>query len=351
MRIPATIALAMSSALAALVGQHGAASAQKAPEPLNVYTTREKELIEPLLRVFEGLTQVKLNIVYLGADAAERLKADAAGGKVDLFIAAEFSQLVAAKAAGITEPAGKADFAERVPEIYRDAEGHWFGLTKRLRVVGASRERVKQAAFTYEELADPKWKGKLCVRSGMHPYNVMLTASMIAHKGATFTESWLRGIKANLAAKPAGGDRDQVTGVAQGRCDIALVNTYYIGGLRAAKDKPEQQAAGNSINVVFPNAEDRGVHVSISGMALIKDAPSINNAALLMDFMTSEPAQFVYSQDNFEYPIRADVNWSGLVESWGKPKLDEIPLNSIAKLQPQAVELIGKVGFDGGPGS
>ena len=218
-------------------------------------------------------------------------------------------------------------------------------------MVAASRERVKQTAFTYEELAEPKWKGKVCTRSGLHPYNVLLTASMIAHKGAGAAEAWLRGVKANLAGKPAGGDRDQIAAVQAGRCDVALVNTYYVGGLRAAKDKPEAQAAGNAVNIVFPNAADRGAHVSISGMALIKDAPGLNNAALLMDFMTSEPAQFVYAQDNHEYPIRADVKASGLVESWGKPKLDEIALAEVSQHQAKAVELIRKVGFDEGPGS
>ncbi len=327
------------------------AFAQKNSDEVNVYTTRERDLLEPLLRVFEGLTRNKLNIVYLTGDPRDRLKADAPAGKVDLFIASEFSQLVNAKADGLTEPAGNAEFAERIPGNYRDEEGHWFGLTARLRVVAASRDRVKQTAFTYEELADPKWKGKICTRSGLHPYNVGLVASMIAHKGAPFAQTWLLGLKANLAMKPAGGDRDQIVNVHAGKCDVALVNTYYIGGLRAAKDNPAQQAAGNAVNVVFPNAGDRGVHVSISGMALIKDAPGINNAALLMDFMTSEPTQFVYAQDNHEYPVRAGVKPSGLVSSWGIAKLDAIPLDKIAELQSQAIELIKKAGYDNGPGS
>ena len=341
------VALAAVSASAMLLAATSGARAQPA-DTVNVYTTREKDLIEPLLRVFESLTRVKLNVVYLTTDPIAKLTADAASGKVDLFIAAEFSQLVAAKAAGLTEPVTNADVVGRVPENYRDAEGHWFGLSGRVRVVAPSIDRVKQKSFTYEDLADPQWKGKLCVRSGLHPYNVTLVASMIAHKGAPFAETWLRGMKANLSGKPTGGDRDQVAGVQAGRCDIALVNTYYVGGLRSAKDNPQQQAAGNAVNVLFPNQTDRGAHVSISGMAMMKGAPGINNAALLMDFMTSEPAQYVYAQDNYEYPIREGVQWSGLVESWGKPKLDEIPLSELAKLQPQAIELINKVGFDAG---
>ncbi len=328
----------------------GSALAQAAPKSLNVYTTREMALVAPLLQVFEGLTRIKLNVVYLTGDPSARLKADAADGKVDIFIATELSQLIAAKNAGITEPVGNADLAERVPAIDRDTDGHWFGLTRRVRVVATARGRVTQKAFTYEELADPKWKGKVCARSGLHPYNVLLTAAMIEHKGAEATEAWLRGVKANLAAKPTGGDRDQIAAVQAGRCDVALVNTYYIGGLRASKD-PAQQASGNAVDIVFPNAGDRGAHVSLSGMALIKDAPGLNNAAVLMDFMTSQPAQFIYAQENHEYPIREDVEPSGLVASFGKSKLDGVPLADVSKHQAKAVELIGKVRFDEGPGS
>lgn len=351
-KIPRGAACAASSMLAFIAaGSAPAAAAEGAKDTVSVYTTREKQLVEPMLRLFEGLSRVKLEITYLTDAPIEELRAAAAENKVDLFIAAELSDLAAAKGLGLTEPVENTDLAERIPEIYRDPEGHWFGLTKRTRVVAASRERVKQKAFTYEELADPKWKGKLCIRSGLHAYNVTLVASLIAHKGPEFAESWVKGVKANLAVKPIGGDRDQIAGVAAGKCDVALVQSYYVGAMRSAKDRPELQATGNAVEVIFPNAGDRGTHASISGMALIKDAPAINNATLLMDFLTSEPAQFVYAQDNHEYPVRAGTKPSGLVDSWGKPKLDDIPLADIARLQPQAVELIRKAGFDAGPGS
>lgn len=326
------------------------ALAEAALPTLNVHTTREKDLIEPLLRVFESLARAKVTVVYLTGNPAARLQADAAKGKVDIFIAAELSQLIAAKDAGLTEAVGNHELAERVPESYRDGGGHWFGLTRRVRVIATSRERVEQTAFTYEELADPKWKGKVCVRSGLHPYNVLLTASMIEHNGMDKTEAWLRGLKANLAGIPTGGDRDQIAAVQAGRCDLALVNTYYIGVLRASKD-PTLQAIGNAVDIVFPNAANRGAHVSLSGVALIKDAPGLNTAALLLDFLTSQPAQFVYAGENHEYPIRADVEPSGLVASFGQPKLDKALLADVGKHQAKAVELITKVGFDNGPGT
>lgn len=343
---PAAAVAAVAACLVAIP-----ASAQTSEPGISVYTTREKGLIEPLLRVFEQLSRRKVELVYLTGDPLPRLKQDVAAGKADLFIASEFGQLVAAKQNDLTEFAGGAEFAGRIPEAYRDPEGHWFGLSMRVRVVAASRERVRQAAFTYEELAEPNWKGKVCVRSGLHPDNVGLVASLVSHKGEAFAESWLRGLKANLALKPAGGDRDQVANVHAGKCDVALVNSYDVGALRAARGRPESQAAGNAVNVVFPNATDRGAHVSIAGMALLKDAPAINDAALLMDFLTSEPAQFISAQDNHEYPVREGVKPSDPVASWGTPKLDDVPLATIAELLERAIALVKRVGFDNGPGS
>ncbi len=341
---------AVSIGLALIGAFAGPAVQRRGSETINIHTTRDRALIEPMLRVFEGLARFKLNVTHLTSPPQAQLKADAAAGKVDLFIAREFSQLVAAKVDGITQAAGKAEFAKRIPEHYRDKEGHWFGLTAPPRALATSRDRVKQTTFTYEDLADQKWKGKICIGPGLHPYNVGLVASMIAHRGASFAEVWLNGVKANLAMKPAGNDPGQLMNVHAGKCDIALVNANYVGALRASRDKSEQQAAGYGVNIVFPNSADRGAHVSLSGMSLIKNAPGSNNALLLMDFLTSEPSQFIYAEENHEYPTRAGVKPSNVVASWGTPKLDALPLDKIAYLQGQATELIKKVGFDNGPG-
>ena len=344
-----TAAVAM---LAAAIGNTGPATAQPAGAAVvNVYTTREKALIEPLLKVFEELARMKLNVVYVNDDPVKTLAPDVAAGKVDLFIASEFSQLVAAKAAGLTAAAPSAELATRVPAGLRDPDSHWYGLTRRIRIVATSKERVKQQAFSYEELAESKWKGKVCMRSGRHPYNVGLVASMIAHKGAAVTETWLKGLKANLAQKPAGGDRDQV-GTRARRHVRYRAGQHLLRRLAAGQPGQQQQAAwGNAVRIVFPNAADRGAHVSISGMALAKGAANRANAMLLMDFMTSEPAQFIYGLDNHEYPINESAGTPGLVESWGKPKTDVLPLGDIAKLTGQALELIDRVGLDQGPGT
>jgi iron(III) transport system substrate-binding protein len=200
---------------------------------VNVRTSREPAFVEPLLRVFEELTQIKLNLVYVKDGLVEQVAAEGDNSTADLLLASEFNQLIEAKARGITQPAAIQALTDHIPPALRDAGNHWFGVSQRARVVFASRQRVAQDTFTYEELADPKWKGRICSRPGSHPYNVGLIASLLAHKGEAWTEQWLRGVKANLAMKPAGGDRDQIANVHAGKCDIAIANTYYFGAMQA----------------------------------------------------------------------------------------------------------------------
>jgi iron(III) transport system substrate-binding protein len=221
----------------------------------------------------------------------------------------------------------------------------------RSRVIYASKERVKQDAITYEELADPKWKGKLCIRSGQHVYNTSLFATMIAHKGEAFAEQWLKGVRSNLAHKPAGGDREQARDIASGKCDLALGNTYYMALMLKNEKNPEQKQWAAAIKVLFPNAGDRGSHVNISGMAMARHAPHKDNALKLMHFLASEEAQRIYAHANNEYPVNAKVQPSEIVRSWGQLKADPLPLDNIAKFRKKASELVDKVGFDAGPSS
>ncbi len=240
---------------------------------------------------------------------------------------------------------------EVVPAQFRDPGNHWFGLTMRSRVVYASKERVKQDAITYEELADPKWKGKLCIRSGQHVYNTSLIATMIAHKGEAATETWLKGVRANLAHKPAGGDREQARDIFSGKCDLALGNTYYMALMMKNEKNPEQQQWAGAIKILFPNANDRGSHVNISGMAMAKHAPNKANALKLMEFLASEDAQKIYATANNEYPVNSSVPASDIVKSWGTLKADALPLDNIAKYRKKASELVDKANFDAGPSS
>jgi iron(III) transport system substrate-binding protein len=318
---------------------------------VNIYSYREPQLIDPLLKAFSDKTGIKTNIVYAPVGLNERLAAEAQNSPADLLFTVDAGRLSEAKDAGLTQAVDSGVLQAAIPAQLRDPAGHWFGLTMRARVVYGSKERVEQGAITYEELADPKWKGKLCIRSGQHVYNTSLIATMIAHKGAEATEAWLRGVKANLAQKPAGGDREQARDIYSGKCDIALGNTYYLALMAKNERNPEQQAWGAAIRPLFPNAGDRGTHINISGMALTKHAPNMANAVALMEFLASEEAQKIYATANNEYPVNPKVAPSEMVQSWGTLKPDPLPLENITKYRKRASELVDKVNFDAGPSS
>jgi iron(III) transport system substrate-binding protein len=334
--------------LSLLAGLAGAALAQG---EVNIYSYREPGLINPLLKAFTDKTGMKVNVVYASAGLNERLAAEGANSPADLIFTVDAGRLSEAKDAGLTQPVDSGVLKQAIPAQYRDPDNHWFGLTMRSRIVYASKERVKQDAITYEELADPKWKGKLCIRSGQHVYNTSLIATMIAHKGEAFTEKWLKGVKENLAHKPAGGDREQARDIHSGKCDIALGNTYYMALMAKNEQKPEQKEWGKAIKPLFPNASDRGSHVNISGMALAKHAPHKANALKLMEFLASDEAQRIYAEANNEYPVNPKVPPSAIVQSWGKLNPDSLPLQNIAKYRKKASELVDKVGFNEGPAS
>lgn len=323
-----------------------------APETLaqgevNIYSYREPGLLDPLLKAFSAKTGIKTNVVFASAGLNERLAAEGALSPADLLFTVDAGRLSEAKEAGLTQPV-RSDALAVVPAPFRDPDGHWWGLTMRARVVYASKERVKQDTITYEELADPKWRGKICTRSGQHVYNTSLTATIIARQGEAAAEAWLKGLKANLARKPSGGDREAVRDVHSGLCDLAIGNTYYMALMLK---NPGQQAWAASVKMLFPNAGDRGSHVNISGVALAKNAPNKANAVKLMEFLVSDDAQKIYAEVNNEYPVSASVQPSDIVRSWGTLKPDLLPLENIAKYRKKASELTDKAGFDAGPGA
>ncbi len=317
-----------------------------AGEAVNIYSYREPKLIEPLLKNFTDKTGIKTNVVFANTGLIERLTAEGKNSPADLLLTNEFGLLLQATAAGVTAPVKSGILEKHIPAEIRDPANQWFGLTRRARIVYASKDRVKQNAITYEELADPKWRGKICVRSGQHTYNVSLIASMIAHHGAEKAEAWLQGLKANLARKPAGGDRDQVRDVQAGLCDLAIGNTYYMVAMQSS---PDQKVWADAVKILFPNAGDRGTHVNISGMALTANAPNKANAVKLMEHLVSDEAQKIYAEANGEYPAVAGIKASSLVEAWGPLKADSLALAKLAEFRKQASELVDKVAFDQGP--
>ena len=313
-------------------------------QEVNIYTSRQPELIQPIFDAFTEQTGVKVNVLYAEKGLIERMKAEADRSPADLFLTADISNLEAAKEAGVTQPHDSDAVAAVVPEDLRDPEGHWFALTTRVRVAYVSKERVEKGALTtYESLADPQWNDRICTRPGTHSYNLALIAAMMAHHGANETRDWLTGLKDNLARTPQGNDRAQVKAVWAGECDVAIGNTYYMGKMM---DDPEQRAWAESVRIVFPAFEDGGAHVNISGAAFAKAAPNRDAAAKLVEFMLSEQAQQIYAELNHEYPVRKGVPPSDLVRSWGEFGPDNIPLTKIGELRGEALRLVEETGFD-----
>jgi len=261
-----------------------------------------------------------------------------------VLITVDIGRLQQAVGLGLAQPLRSEVLAANIPAQFRDPEGLWFGLSLRARTVYASKERVGQNAITYEELADPKWKGKICTRSFQHPYNIALTAAYLVKHGEAKTEEWLRGVKANLAKKPSGGDRDVAKDIAAGACDIGLGNQYYVGLM--TNGSPEQKRWAEAIKVILPTFQNGGTHINVSGIMLAKDAPNRDNAIKLIEYMTSTEAQRVFADVNYEYPVREGVAINPLVRSFGELKADPMSMTDIAKARARASELVDKVAFD-----
>ncbi len=321
----------------------------RADGEVNIYSYRQPDLIKPLLDAFTKETGIAANVLFLDKGLVERIQAEGANSPADVILTVDISRLTEAKDGDVTQPLVSETINKDIPAHFRDPDGNWFGLTTRGRVVYASKDRVAQNDITYEELADPKWKGKICTRDGQHSYNVGLFASMVAHHGEAETEKWLTGLRDNLGKKPDGGDRDQAKAIFAGECDLALGNSYYVGLMLTNEKDPEQKEWASAIKVLFPNANDRGTHVNISGMALAKNAPNKENAIKLMEFLSSGEAQKIYAEQVFEYPVLPGVEPSDVVKSFGSIKPDTLPLAEIAANRKKASELVDKVGYNNGP--
>ncbi|SDK69032.1 Fe(3+) ABC transporter substrate-binding protein [Microbulbifer yueqingensis] len=326
----------------------GVAAGSVAAEQVNIYSYRQPFLIEPVLDKFTEETGIETRVVYASKGLNERLQREGRNSPADLVLTSNTSNLMELVDKGLTQPVDSAVLEENIPAQFRDPEGHWFGLTTRARLIYASRERVEPGEITsYEELADPKWKGRICTRSGKHPYSLSLIASMIAHHGEEKTKEWLEGVKANLARKPQGNDRAQVKAISEGVCDLSLGNSYYFGKMITNTEQPEQVDWAKSVNLVFPNQDGRGTHMFISGAALAKHAPNRENAVRLLEFLSGEQAQYLYAEKNFEFPVRPGTARSDLIEEYmGEFKEDDLSLTEIAAHVPAASRLVDEVGFD-----
>lgn len=321
-----------------------------AADGLDLYSERQPFLIQPLLDAFTAATGTEVKLVYAKEGMLERIKAEGPNSPADLVLTVDIGQLSDMVAAGVLAETTSTTLVDKIPAHLRDPQGRWYGLTQRARVLFVSRDRLAaDETFTYESLADPKYKGLLCMRSGKHPYNLSLIAAMIAHQGEEKTRHWLEGVKANLARKPQGNDRAQAKAIYEGQCDIAVANSYYYGKMATSEDKPEQQQWAKAIRVVFPNQEGRGAHMNISGAAVLQSAEDKNAAIGLIEFLASPQAQEIYARQNFEYPVVAGVAADAVTTALGTFKADTIPLSEVAAQRALASRLVDQVDFDSGP--
>ena len=316
---------------------------------VNLYSYRQPFLIEPMLEEFTRQTGTKVNVVFANKGMVEKIKAAGDNNPADAVLTVDIGRLDALRKAGLLEPVDSASLNEAIPAHMRHPDGLWFGLTSRARLALVSRERVKEGELeTLADLADPKFRGRICTRSGKHGYNVALIASVIAHEGEAAAEQWLTGVRDNLARKPQGNDRAQAKGIYEGVCDVAISNHYYMGKMATNESKPEQKEWAKSVRVQFLDQNGRGNHVNISGAAVIRGAKNRDNAVALLEFLAGDKAQNMYATVNFEFPVKAGIKTHEIVESWGPFKADTLSLEDIAGNREAATKLVDKVGFNAG---
>ncbi|MEM5530574.1 Fe(3+) ABC transporter substrate-binding protein [Gammaproteobacteria bacterium AS21] len=322
-----------------------AASAFAASE-VNVYSARKEALIKPLLTKFEQETGISVNLITGSADALlQRIKIEGSASPADIFITVDAGRLHRAKLAGILQPIESDLLEQSIPSHLRDADNQWFGLSQRARVIFYSKANVNPADLSsYEALSDGKWKGKVCLRSSNNIYNQSLVASMIDNIGSDKTEAWAKGIVANIAKPPSGGDTDQLKAVAAGVCDITLANTYYFGRI-VSSDKASDQDIADKVGLFWPNQDGRGAHMNVSGAGVVKSSRHKDNAIKLIEFMASAQSQAWYSAINSEFPVLPAAEVSDVLKNWGSFKSDSIALNKLGENNRAAVELMDRAGW------
>lgn len=311
---------------------------------VNIYSYRQEFLLKPLLDAFTEETGIETNVVFAKKGMAERLEREGRNSPADVVMTVDISRISELVERDLTAPLDNDTLAENIPENLRHPDGKWFALTTRGRMIFTSLDRVEEGEITtYEELADPEWEGRICTRSGKHPYNIALFSSMIAHHGEEKAEEWLQGLKNNLARKPQGGDRDQIRAVTEGVCDVAIGNSYYYGVM--LQDE-EQRPIAEQVRIVFPNDDGRGTHINISGIALTQSAPNRDNAVKLMEYLSSDNAQQIYAEANSEFPANPEVSATGIVAQWGELNADTLSLQEIADNADKAVRMVDRVDYD-----
>ena len=341
MRHPFTALLTSAVAALAVVLPAAPASAQQ----VNLYTTREPGLIQPLIDAFTATTGIKVTSIFVKDGLAERVAAEGAQSPADVLMTVDFGNLLDLTERGLTQPVRSTTLEQAVPANLRGAQGEWFALSLRARVLYADRG-LAATSFNYEDLADPQWKGRVCIRSGQHPYNTALIAAYIAHHGEAAAETWLRGVRANLARPATGGDRDIARDIMGGICDIGIANSYYVGLMRSGAGGADQVKWGQAIKVILPTFRNGGTQVNLSGASLARHSPNRDAAVRFLEYLVSDAAQKIYAESNFEYPVKAGAPIHPLVAELGTLRVDSLNIVDIAKHRAAASRLVDRVGFD-----
>ena len=323
-------------------------AASAAAEELNIYSYRTPELLQPLLDAYSAETGIGFNVVHAPKGLAQRLRSEGASSPADVVLTVNVSRMAELKELGLLAPLDSATVDERVPPYLRDPDGRWTALSTRARIAVVSKDRVPQGAIRrIEDLADERWKGRICTRMGSHVYNRALLASLVAHLGEAEAEAWARGLVANLARKPQGNDRAQAKAIFAGECDIALMNTYYYGRMKFNDRDPEQKEWADAIRLVFLNQGDgdRGQHVNISAAGIVASSANKGAALRFIEWLTDAGAQGIYASVNFEYPVNPAINPDVEVASWGSFKTDPLPIMSLADNAATAQIIIDRTGW------
>lgn len=313
---------------------------------VNVYTHRHYESDQQLFDQFSKETGIKVNVVNASADELmQRMELEGENSPADVLITVDAGRLYRAKEKGLLQSVSSQTLNSNIPARFRDADNQWYGLTYRARILAYDKNKVDSTQLsTYEDLADPRWKNQVLIRSSDNIYNQSLMASMIAAHGEEGAREWAQGVVNNLARTPKGGDRDQVKAIASGQGTIAVANTYYIGKMLSS-DNPDERKAGEQVKILFPNQEGRGTHINVSGAGVSAHAPNKENAVKFIEFLSGTEAQQVFAQANFEYPVKEGTEWAPLLQSWGEFKADSLDLSKLGELNSKAVMIFDQVGW------
>ncbi len=321
----------------------GAAAAER---EVNLYSSRHYDTDDALYEEFTAATGITVNVIEADADElVARIQAEGANSAADVLITVDAGRLFRAEQAGVLQPVAAASLEAAIPANLRHPNGLWFGFSQRVRSIIYAKDRVDPKAITsYRDLADPRWQGKICIRSSSNIYNQSLVASMIEGDGVEATEAWAKGLVANLARPPQGGDTDQILAVAAGECDLAVANHYYyVRLLKSAK--AEEQAAAAKVNILFPDQADRGTHANISGAGLVATAPNKDNAIKFLEYLATPGAQTYFALGNHEFPVVEGAKLDPVLEGWGDFKKDTVNASMLGEHQAEAVKLMDRAGW------